>query len=175
MLRVRLEVRLALGDTSDDLVLRPCLPPARAVLLHAGDAAPVMEQLRDGDAAGAGNLREELVERVGEFQPSFFDQLKDHDSDVRLGDRRDPVFRIRGQRLPLRVANLAVAEGAAVDRLPVPGDGQTAHPLVLLKEAVEQQVESGGVQRLGGGGGSAHQRQQDGDESGVRASQLYNE
>ena len=132
-----------------------------------------MEQLRDGDAAGVGNLRKELVERVGELQPSFFDQLKDHDSGVRLGDRRDPVLRIRVQRLPLRVANLAGAEGAAVDHLPVPGDGQTSHPFVLLKEAVEQQVELGGVERLGGGGRSAHQRQQGGDESDFHALQLY--
>jgi hypothetical protein len=43
-------------------------------------------------------------------------------------------------------ANLAVAEGPAVDHLPVPDDGQTSHPL-LLKQEVEQQVEFGGVER----------------------------
>jgi hypothetical protein len=36
MLRDRLDVRLVLGDRSDDLVLRPCVPPERAVLLYAG-------------------------------------------------------------------------------------------------------------------------------------------
>ena len=70
-------------------------------------------------------------------------------------------------------ANLAVAERAAVDHLPVPDDGQTSHPLVLFKESVEQLVEFGGVERLGGGGGSAHQRQQGGDESGFHTLELY--
>jgi hypothetical protein len=36
---------------------------------------------------------------------------------------------------------------------------------VFLEETVEQQVEFGGVDRLGGGAGRAHQRQQGGDES----------
>jgi hypothetical protein len=85
---------------------------------------------------------------------------KDHHRRVCLGDRPDSVLRVRGQRFLLSVVDQAVAEGAAVDHLPVPGDGQASHPLVLFEEPVEQQIEFGGVEGLGVTASGPYQHQQ---------------
>jgi hypothetical protein len=64
---VRLKIRLALGDASDDFVFRSPLLPPRTVGLEIVDAAAVVEYLRDGDSVSIRNLRKEFVESVGEL------------------------------------------------------------------------------------------------------------
>ena len=134
-----------------------------------------VEYVRDGDSAGVRNLREEPVERVGELQLSFLDELKDHHGGIRLCDRGDPVFRLRGQRFLFGPVDLAVAEGAVVKDVAVLGEGQAAHPLVLFEEPVKKLVEFGFVKRLRVARGNQHQCQKSCEESCFHRLKLYSE
>ena len=172
MLGVRFEVRLALGDQREHFVFgdRQRVNVALGIL-HSpdvGDAAAMGEDVGDGDFFGVGDLREELVERVGQLQFVFFDELQDHRDREHFRDRANPESAGRGQRLLFGAGDLAVADGAGVNHLAVFGDGQAAHCFILFGEAIEELVELGFVDGLAVGRRRQGQDQKQREESGFR-------
>jgi hypothetical protein len=77
---------LALIDAYSDWI------PPGAIRLHVMEAAAVRKHLPDGDSGPVRNLGEEFVERIGEPQFVFLDELKDHHGGIHFCDRGDLYF-----------------------------------------------------------------------------------
>src|SRR6185503_9097379 len=76
-LRVRLEFRGAFDDQREHFILGYCCSrfPGCLIAPYVWDTAAMREDLLDRDFLGVWNLREELVEGVGQLQFSFLDKL----------------------------------------------------------------------------------------------------
>src|SRR4030095_12532846 len=98
------------------------------------DAAAMPEDLLEGNFLGVRDLRKESVERVGELQFSFLDELQDHRGSEHFCDRTDPESVRRGQRFLFSSIDLAIADSAGVKNFAVFGDGQATHSLILFGE-----------------------------------------
>src|ERR1043165_2206066 len=99
--------------------------PGCLIAPYVRDTAAMREDLQNGNFLSVWNLREELVEGVGQLQFSFLDKLQDHHGGERFCDRSDPKSVRRGQRFLW--VDLAVADGAGVKNVAVFGDGQAPH------------------------------------------------
>jgi len=61
----------------------------------------------------------------------------------------DPVFRLLGGEDLFPFIDTTVADGPAVQELPVLRDSHAAHGLVVIRQPVEQAVQLGRVEGLG--------------------------
>src|SRR4051812_4075723 len=113
MLHVRFEFRGAFDDQREHVILGYWCSRFPGCLIgpYVGDTATMREDLPERDFLGVWNLREELVEGIGELELSFLDQLQDHHGSVRLGDRSNPESAGRGQRFLFGAVDLAVTDG----------------------------------------------------------------
>src|SRR5436190_7882042 len=162
MLRVWLEFRGVFDDQREYFILGYRCSRFTGCLIapYVWDAAPMREDLQDGNFPGVWNLREELVEGVGQLQFSFLDKLQNHHGGERFCDRSDPESARRSQRFLFGSVDLAVADGAGVKNRAVLGNDEAPHRLIPFGKPVKKLVEFGFVQRLRVARGEQRQRQQ---------------